>query len=495
MTTSRSSESVERLLRTLLALPRETSWIEFKQNNHNPDLILEYVSALANAAALADRPCGYLVWGIEDETHAVVGTSFRPHSEKKGNEDLEPWLHHSVTPSTRLEFLEVVLEGKAVVVLEIERAWRQPVRARDKEFIRIGSQKTALRDHPEKERALWKVFDRTSFEDGIAASDLDGNVVTELLDCGSYFSLTKQREPDSRSGVLDSLLADRLIVEAPGERWSITNLGAILFAKRLDQFSTVSRKAVRVVVYKGIDRVRTEKEQQGGRGYASGFAGLIDYVMALVPANEEIKKALRESRPMYPTLAVRELVANALIHQDFSVTGAGPMVELFADRIEITNPGQPLIEVDRFLDKPPRSRNETLAALMRRMGICEERGSGIDKAVFEIEFNQLPAPLFEVLGENTRIVLFAHQPLSKMSRVDRVRACYLHACLKYVSRGHLTNSSLRERFGIEEKNSATASRLIKEAVDAGRIVPERDDSSRKLMRYLPHWATLPPNKT
>ena len=85
--------------------------------------------------------------------------------------------------------------------------------------------------------------------------------------------------------------------------------------------------------------------------------------------------------PVYPELAIRELVANALIHQDLSITGSGPMVEIFDDRIEITNPGVPLVETSRMLDSPPRSRNEGLASLMRRMGSCEERGSGVDKVV------------------------------------------------------------------------------------------------------------------
>jgi ATP-dependent DNA helicase RecG len=96
---------------------------------------------------------------------------------------------------------------------------------------------------------------------------------------------------------------------------------------------------------------------------------------------------------MYPEIAVRELIANALIHQNFSVTGVGPMIEIFANRMEITNPGIPLVQTDRFLDSPPRSRNETLASIMRRIGICEERGSGVDKIIFETELYQLPAPL------------------------------------------------------------------------------------------------------
>jgi ATP-dependent DNA helicase RecG len=167
------------------------------------------------------------------------------------------------------------------------------------------------------------------------------------------------------------------------------------------------------------------------------------------------------------------LVANALIHQDFSVTGAGPMVELFADRIEVTNPGEPLVATERFVDAPPRSRNEALASLMRRMGICEERGSGVDKVVAQTEAYQLPAPLFEVPDDSTRAVLFAHRPLTEMDRSERLRACYQHACLRYVLRQPMTNSSPRERFGIEAKNAAIASRLMRDALDEGVIVVTR----------------------
>ena len=181
-------------------------------------------------------------------------------------------------------------------------------------------------------------------------------------------------------------------------------------------------------------------------------------------------------------------MANALIHQDYRVTGAGPMVEIFDDRIEITNPGEPLVDTQRFLDTPPRSRNETLASLMRRVRICEERGSGIDKVVNEIESYHLPAPLFEVPPGSTRAVLFAHKTLADMDGEERVRACYLHACLKYVMRDFLTNASLRERFGIKPNNKAVASRRIREAMDAGMIKPFDENASRRLMKYVPFWA-------
>lgn len=170
------------------------------------------------------------------------------------------------------------------------------------------------------------------------------------------------------------------------------------------------------------------------------------------------------------------------------MTGSGPMIEIFADRMEITNPGLPLVKTERFLDTPPRSRNEALASLMRRAGICEERGSGVDKVVFQTEFYQLPAPIFETPEGSTRAVLFAHKTLNDMDRADRVRACYLHACLRYVERNPMTNSSLRERFGIEEKNSAIASRIIRDAVEDGRVKPYDPDQGKKYAKYLPFWA-------
>jgi predicted HTH transcriptional regulator len=246
---------------------------------------------------------------------------------------------------------------------------------------------------------------------------------------------------------------------------------------------------MRVVQYRGRNRVATLKEQVGSKGYASGFEGLIGFINGLLPSNEVIEQALRKSVPRFPELAVRELVANALIHQDFFLTGAGPMVEIFEDRIEITNPGVPLVDTQRFVDSPPRSRNESMAALMRRIGICEERGSGWDKVVFQTELYQLPAPLAEVADDHTRVVLFAPRALSRMDRTERVRAMYLHACLRYVSREYLTNTSVRQRFGIEPQNIAKASRLIAEAVDAGAIVPDDPAAAPKLMRYVPIWAS------
>ena len=145
---------------------------------------------------------------------------------------------------------------------------------------------------------------------------------------------------------------------------------------------------MRIIQYDGISRIATLKERVETRGYAAGFEGLIRSINDVLPSSEVIGEAIRRTVPTFPEPAVRELVANALIHQDFFITGAGPMVEIFEDRIEITSPGAPLVDIDRLVDSPPRSRNESLAAFMRRIGICEERGSGWDKIVFQSEVHQ-----------------------------------------------------------------------------------------------------------
>ena len=488
MTTDKSQDYLLGLVRELCNLPHETEWVEFKVNHRNPQTVGEYVSALSNAAALHDKVHAYILWGIENGTHAVVGTDFSPALSKKGNEPLETWLLRLMNPRIDFRFHEVMIDGKRVVIMEIDRASQHPVAFEGVEFIRVGSSKRKLKDYKEKERALWRVFDRVSFEDGIAAERVSDEDILLKLDYPAYFDLLEMPLPDGRDAILHALQSDRLISPSAARGFDITNLGAILFAKKLGDFPHLKRKAVRVIQYRGKGRTETFREQEGGKGYACGFEGLIGYIDGILPANEMIGKALRRTVPMFPDLAIRELVANALIHQDFSVTGAGPMIEIFDDRIEITNPGEPLVDTQRFLDTPPKSRNETLASLMRRARICEERGSGVDKVVLQVELLHLPAPLFEAPPGFTRAVLFAYKDLADMDGAERLRACYLHACLKYVMRDFLTNASLRERFGIRQNNKAIASRRIREAVDAGMIKPFDENAGRKFMKYVPFWA-------
>lgn len=476
------------LIAELAKLPKETEWVEFKENNASPEIIGKNISALSNTPALLGKKRAYLIWGVNDNTHEVTGTSFMPNQAMYKQQELESWLLQKLSTKIHFKFNEVECAGKSVVVLEIWSANNTPVRFDGTEYIRIGSCTKKLRDFPEKERELWRVFDKVPFEEQIALQNANKETVLALLDYATYFRLLNQPLPENHEAVVEALASDDIIHRTDGNLWDITNLGAILFTHKLSQFKHLTRKVVRIILYKGNNKLETTRELDNDKGYAIGFEDIIKDLKLILPTNEVIGQALRREVPMYPELALRELIANALIHQDFSFRGTNPMIEIFEHRIEIINPGSSLVAIERWIDKPPRSRNEGIASLMRRMGICEERGSGVDKVVAQTEFYQLPAPLFEMSEDYTKATLFAYRDFKDLDKDEKIRACYLHSALKYVSQEPMNNTTVRERFGISVANSAMVSRVIKQAVEAGVIKAYDPSAGTKAMRYVPYWA-------
>jgi predicted HTH transcriptional regulator len=480
-------EQLKKLL-FILSSHNECEWIEFKVNDSNPQEIGEYLSALSNSACYHNEKHGYLVFGVEDITRNLVGTTFFPSQTKKGNQEIENWLATQLNP--RIDFIvyEFNSDAKHFVIFKIDATRTTPVSFRGVPFIRIGTYKKRLDDHPERESKIWNKANIIVFEKEPAIEHISENDVLHLIDYPGFFEMLKIPLPDNRKGIIERLIEER-VIKHEENTFTISNLGGLLFAKKIDQFESLERKAVRVIAYQGNNRIQTKKEQTGSRGYAIGFEEIVKYVLDQLPANEIIEHGLRKEISSYPPIAIRELVANAIIHQDFSVKGASPMVEIFDNRIEITNPGKPLIDTLRFVDHSPESRNELLARFMRRMNICEERGSGIDKVVFECEFHQLPAPDF-IVGDNyTRVILYASKILRSMDKHDKIRACYLHSCLKHVSGEYMTNQSLRTRFGIEEHNYSIVSRIIADTIKEGLIrYYDPENKSRKYAKYVPFWA-------
>lgn len=473
------------LLNDLVKQPKESEWVEFKLNFHSEEEIGKRISALANGAALHNQDFGYLVFGVENETHIIKGTTFKPKYHKKGNEELENWLVQRLDPRIDFRIHEFAYDTQANIALfVIPSAHNNPVDFSHMPYIRVGSVTRKLADFPEKERKIWNKSNKP-YELEIAKDNLSTSDIIRLLSTETYFDLMRLPYPSNQNGVIEKFMDENLVIKSQG--YAITNLGAILFAKSLREFEAVQRKSVRVIVYKGKNKVETIREQIGIKGYALGFLGLVDWINSQLPANEEIGRALRTETRMYPEIGIRELVANALIHQDLSVKGF-PMIEIFSDRIEISNPGNPLITPDRFIDSYI-SRNERLADLMRRIGFCEEKGSGLDKVIFYNELYQLP-PINIITDENrTRVTLYSYKSLNHLDKKEKIRACYQHTCLKYVSNEKMTNQSLRERFQIDDQNAATASRIIRDTL-ANKMIKEDDpeNKSRKHRSYVPFWA-------
>ena len=455
------------------ALPK--SWF-FMSNKVSDTEIGEHISALANTAVLEDKPYMYLLWGV-DKDLTIIGSE---HAL-----DYDTSMYKNVSPQAQYSFLSESFDDKKVFAIEVKRAVETTIQCNGDEFIIQDNRITLLKEYPDLTKKLWEKLNTKRFEEIIAMESLSDSEIFYYLDVDAFYNMQNQK---TKSEIIKELKSIGLIIEQSTGKYAITNLAAILFAKRITDFKYLSRKAVRVIEYLTNSKVDGAKhEQVGGKGYAVGFEGLIEYVCSRLPHKEVIGDALRKSVCIYPKLAIRELIANALIHQDLNSQGDGPMVEIYLNRIEISNPGRPLIEQNRFVDHPPKSRNELLASIMRRLGICEERGSGIDKVIIEVEKNYLPAPNIVFYNDSISITLYQYKPIDEWSKEDKLRACYYHACILFVSGQYLTNSTLRKRFEVDDKHNYIVSKIIKDAIEAGSIKPFENTAPR-YMKYMPFWA-------
>ncbi|MBE6400910.1 MAG: transcriptional regulator [Verrucomicrobia bacterium] len=481
-------ENLDRLVKELCKQPKETGWLEFKRNYCDPRMVGEDISALANSSVVAGRDCAYMLWGIEDGSHDIVGTSVRLAEEKVGNQELESWLRCMLSKNADFQMYSLDIDDKHVEVLIIGRAVGTPVAFDKIDYIRVGSYTKKLRDYSALQAQLWDRLRGGQFEDICALEDLTFQDLFKLLHLEAYFDVLSVPMPTTPEGSLHYLKEDGIIKLQDNGLYSVTNVGALLFAKRLSDFPRIGRKAIRIVQYDGSNRVTILKEEVFDEGYAVSFEKAVKLVSTLLPLREDINSVRRVIRSGFPLLAIREAIANAIVHQDFFVTGASPIVEIFDGRIEITNPGTPLINIMRIVDNPPKSRNEKLATLMRRLGVCEELGRGWDRMVISCELLQLSAPRIEIYEDSTRVVLSSFVGFSRLTQEDKRWSTYLHACIKFMEGGALSNASLRQRFGLQESSSGSISRLIKLAVSGNLLKPLDANTAPRYMKYVPIWA-------
>jgi predicted HTH transcriptional regulator len=475
------------LLCRLLEEKAETEWLEFKHNNCEADEIGRCVSACSNAAMLRGRERAFMVWGIENGTKRRVGTSVRLAQIKKGGENLANWLGRIVEPRLMMELLDFEDQGLQFSILVIEPGYDRPIKFAGEAYIRIGENTKKLKDFSDHERTLWLATSRRKFEEAVASTHRSQSEVLGSLDVPAFYKLMHEEVPQSTDEIMRRFCSIGFLRDDMEGGYDITNLGAILFAQDIAQFPSIASKSIRVVKYLGLDKRKSEAEIEGKKGYAVGFSGLIRYVMDRLPSEEKYDGGVRKMEPVYPFTAVREVVANALIHQDFTINGAGPLIEIYSDRVEVINPGNSLISVDRIIDER-RSRNEKLASVMRDLGLCEERGGGIDKAIFEIEEKALPTLEFIASENAMRVVLFGPKRFGDLSKSDRVWACFCHCVIRWLRHDYMSNTSLRERFSLPDEEYQAISVVISDARKQGRIVPADPDQGKRNARYVPYWA-------
>ncbi|MCD8120608.1 MAG: putative DNA binding domain-containing protein [Lachnospiraceae bacterium] len=487
---ARTEEYLRSIVRELVKLPVENEWVEFKCNNKDTERIAKYISGLSNAAALCERPNAYLVWGVADDTHQIVGTDFEYRKARKGNEELEAWLARMINPKINFHFYDIFMEnGKKITLLEIPCAEKETVKYGSSAMIRIGSSLKPLVDYPEKERELWKRFDTTAFELRIAERNISEDEVIHLLDFSRYYDVLQVPIPRNRESIMEDFCHEKFIKRNEAGNYDITNLGALVISKNIKEFEPLGKRAVRVIRYKSSDRLDGISEREFCSGYAFSHEEIVQYIMAVIPQEEVIEGSVRRSVYAFPEIAIRELLANIMIHQSLEQRGTSPMVEIFSNRIEFSNPGAPLVDINRMVDTVPVSRNENIAGFLHKCGICEERGSGYDKVIRSTGKNKLLAPMvINQSNQFTKTVMFAKIPFSMITKEDRIRTCYMQACLAYVEFSAISNSDIRELFDLDEKDKVKASRIIKDTIAAGLIKPLDPDTAPRYMKYIPAWA-------
>lgn len=249
------------------------------------------------------------------------------------------------------------------------------------------------------------------FEKENARKDLDLGDALRLLDYTAYFDIRQIPQPFDACGIAEPLLEDEVLTRQDNGLYAITNPGAIVLAKRLSAFPHLSRKALRIVQYRGNDRLHMLRDRTIAKGYAAGFEECMMYMGALLPEEQVIEGALRRQRTAYPEEAVRESIVNALMYQDFSLTGTGPVVEIFDNRVEVTNPGTLLVDKSRIADSTPCYRNAKTATLMHRLGLCGQGGTGWARIVTACEAGHVPAPRIDLYEKHTRVTLYQKVPL------------------------------------------------------------------------------------
>ncbi|MDO8526481.1 MAG: ATP-binding protein [Deltaproteobacteria bacterium] len=463
----------------------ELNELDWKQKlSPKKDRLAEHLSAFANYPN-----GGVLIFGVDEKTGIPEGIEQAESDSIIGQ--LANIGRDSLEPPVTIDHAIVEFRNTPLLFVFIKESGVKPVHLRGKPldhcYIRSGG--TTRKASRQEVGSLMLNSRNPCWETLRASTLLRSEEILKKIDIEGIHRLLNRPLPEKPEELLRWLTGEK-IIEPDGSGYYVGNFGAIAAANRIAEFEGLERKRLRVIRYKGLNKVETIDETEVQKGYAVGFGEIIEHLKNILPHSEVIEKALRREVGMYPEIALRELIANALIHQDFTIQGTGPMVEIFDNRIEFINPGSlpPSKKIDRLIGTTPESRNEILARAFRRYRICEERGTGFLKVVASIELFGLPPVAFEQ-GENYfKVTLFAPRKLSEMLQAERVEACYQHAVLKYLSGSAMTNTTLRERLKMHEKKRTQVSNLIREAVEAGRIKRKDPTSlSSKFAEYIPYW--------
>lgn len=384
----------------------ETEWIELKANNYNPQTIGEYISALSNSACICGEDFGYLIFGIENGTLKVIGTDFNPKSIKaKGNEGLEPWLSHLLSPRIDFQITEYYYQQKHIVIFKIEPAVNTPIKFYGTAYIRVGEHKHKLSEHPEKERKIWNKKNSYDWSRKIIKNstldDLDATAI--YMARKHYIEKNPKLEPDVNEWS-DIEFLDKAKITIRSE---ITNTAIILLGKSESEHFIDPGKAQITWIVKDNKSIKID--------YEHFFPPFLINAEHAAKKIRNLKSRYLFTNTLFPVeintyepWVIREALHNCIAHQDYEKSGRIIVIEE-PDHLEFSNLGaflpgsiENVIKQEFDLEK---LRNRFLSNAMVNLNMIDTIGSGIYKMYKLHRERNFPLPDYEITSEKTRVVI------------------------------------------------------------------------------------------
>jgi len=396
-------QDLEYLLDKLVSLPKETEWVEFKSGGGrvSPEQIGEYISAMSNGATISNQPFGYLVWGIEDVTHRIIGTSFHFNNKKKGNQDLELWIRNLFSPKINFEIFEFFYQHNNVVLLRIPAARGEPTFFKKIPYIRIGSNKTDLRNYPDYLRIIYNSLEDWSavIINKASIDDLDPEAVK--------IAREKFKEKHNQAGYYKEIdswdnrtFLDKAKITIKGQ---ITRTALILLGK--EESSHYLLPSIAEITWK----LETEEKayEHFGLPFLTSTTNVLNkirnYEYKFFPSNQLLATTVTK----YDTRTILEALHNCIAHQDYTLNSRIIVTEK-SDKLIFTNAGnffegnpEDYIEGDKT---PEKYRNPWLAHAMVNLGMIDRLGYGIYTMYVSQRNRFFPLPDY-ILSNRDHVVL------------------------------------------------------------------------------------------
>lgn len=354
------------LIKDLCSYKYEKEWFEFKENFNNEYELGEYISALSNAAAYVGKKNAYIIWGVKDNGHEIVGTDFDFDKNVNHAEPLKHYLERQLSKNVKIDFEETYYERKRLVILTISAAKTIPTDWNGQRFIRVGSSKEKLAKYPEREVFLFHVL-RDGYPTIVnTASEYQDLTFNKLFGYyGSKGIILKENTFRKNLGLLTE----------DGKY----NLQAQLL-------SDDSHIPLRVSIFDGENKASNlfSVREFGYNCLLYSLDELLRYgdVLNLIQADERNRIVERKDIPLFESKAFNEAIINAVLHNKW-VEKNEPMISVFFNRIEILSRGTlpPTQTIEGFFSGESVPVNEKLSELFLQLHISEKSGRGVPKIV------------------------------------------------------------------------------------------------------------------